>query len=330
MRATIRPPRAAYVVLSHRDWTQTRRLVGAILSSSPGCFVVVAHDGRAEPVGEPIDDARVEVFEHGLATDWGSWELVEATLRAFEVARRRADPDLVCLVSGQDYPIRRLEDWEHELREAGGWVGQAAPLSYTPHWGRRPGEGDDTLTRYEYRWVRSVGARLGFEAPAALRPAIRRVRGALTRLVAPVFGVRIVSRGRGLHYGFRRLRSPFTPERPCYSGSQWVAMVRPELDALLDEDLAAGSRLSRLYRHSIIPDESALVTPLSWRSPANGLAPVSATTWDPVADRPLTRTAADLDELLASGSPFCRKVDPIESAELLDRLDRITAVDATA
>lgn len=325
-----RRSRAAYVVLTHRDWPQASRLVRAILSSSPRAFVVVAHDGRVERAGEPIDDPRVEVFEHGLAADWGSWELVEATLRAFDLARRRADPDLICLVSGQDYPIRRLEAWEDELLHAGGWVGRAEALSYKPHWGSRAGEGDDTLTRYEYRWVRSLGSRLGFETPAPLRPFVRRARGAIARYLAPVFGVRIVTRGRGLHYGFRRIRSPFSQARPCYYGSQWVAMTRPELDALLDADLAPGSSLRRVYRRSIIPDESALVTPLSWRSPPNGLPPVSRVVWDSAAGRPTTRTLDDLDELVDSGSPFCRKVEPTDSAELLDALDALIATPGVA
>ncbi|WP_448006673.1 hypothetical protein [Agromyces bauzanensis] len=60
----------------------------------------------------------MEILDHGLATDWGSWELVEATLLAFRHIRARRDPDLVCLTSGQDYPVRRLAEWETEVLAA--------------------------------------------------------------------------------------------------------------------------------------------------------------------------------------------------------------------
>ncbi|RXZ50144.1 hypothetical protein [Agromyces binzhouensis] len=326
-----RPIRTVYVVLTHDDWGQAERLVRAIRSSSPEAHVIVAHDARTTRFPSEVDDARVEVFEHGLATDWGSWELVEATLLAFGRARDLVDPDLVCLVSGRDYPIRRLDEWEAEAVATGGWIGDARELRYTPHWGRRRGEGDDQLTRYTYRWFRSPAAMAGLRpGDGAANRLWRRIRGAVALRLEPVLGVRIVTRGRGLHYGIRRLRTPFSAERPCFGGSQWIALGRRELDRLLDEDLAPGSPLRRLYRHSVIPDESALVTALSWHAPPNGMPPVTQVTWDVEADRPTTRTLDDLDVLRASGSPFCRKVDPRRSATLMDALDRSIRATPTA
>ncbi|GAA1058073.1 hypothetical protein GCM10017608_04760 [Agromyces luteolus] len=312
---------AAYVVLTHRDWPQVQRLARAIRSSSPDAFVLIAHDDRTTAFPAETGDPRVRVFVHGLDTDWGSWELVEATLRAFEEVRRRADPAMVVLVSGQDYPIRPLAEWEAEVLAAGGWVGTAEELRYAPHWGRRRGEGRDELTRYAYRWFRTPLARLGVRVGGRPGAFLRRVRGAIALRLEPVLGVRVVSRGRGVHWGIRR-PTPFTADRPCYTGSQWVAICRPELDRLLDEDLAPGSRLRRLYRRTIIPDESALVTPLAWRSPPADLAPVTDVSWDAELDQPTVRTVDDLERLAASGSAFCRKVDPVASAALLDALDR--------
>ena len=130
-----------------------------------------------------------------------------------------------------------------------------------------------------------------------------------------------------MFWGLRR-RTPFSPERPCYSGSQWVALPRPELDLLLDEDLAPGSQLRRFYRHTVIPDESALVTPLSWQAAPSELPPVAHVTWDPALDQPTVCVLEDLDELVRSGSPFCRKVDSVISAGLMDALDQRIRVGA--
>ena len=291
--------------------------------------MLIAHDGRRTPFPLDVDDPGVEVLAHGLATDWGSWELVEATLLAFEHVRRRVDPELVCLISGQDYPVRRLVDWEAEALAAESWIGSAEALQYTPHWGRRRGEGADALTRYTHRWFQTPMARRGIRITNRFGRLLRRIRGAVALRTEPLLSVRFVSRGRGVFWGIRRARTPFSPDRPCFSGSQWVALRRRELDWLLDEDLALRSPLRRLYRHSIIPDESALVTPLSWRAAPSALPPVAHVTWNPALDQPTTCTLVDLGELVRSGSPFCRKVDPEASSGLMDELDRIIRAEAT-
>lgn len=317
--------RTAYVVLTHRDWPQARRLAGAILRSSPDARVIIAHDARRETFPASMDDPRVDVFVHGRESDWGSWELVEATLDAFARARDLFDPQLVCLLSGSDYPVRPLPAWESEALAAESWIGTAEILDYTPRWGRRRGEGDDRWTRYAYRWFRSPFSRRS-RGP---RPWWR-LRSAIMLRLEPVIGLRVVSRGRGLHYGIRRIPRPFTSERPFYFGSQWLAVRRSELDGLLDRDFAPRSRLRRLYEHSIIPDESALVTALSWIRRPSRLSPVTHVRWDDERDEPITWALADLAELRASGSPFCRKVDPVAGADLLDVLDREAIQDAPA
>lgn len=71
-----------YVVLAHDPGPQTTRLVHAILRSSPAGRVLVALDGRGGAELSTSDDPRIEVLVHGYASDWGSWELVEATLEA--------------------------------------------------------------------------------------------------------------------------------------------------------------------------------------------------------------------------------------------------------
>ncbi|MGQ7310886.1 hypothetical protein ACUOFU_04195 [Microbacterium arabinogalactanolyticum] len=313
------PVRAAYVVLSHREQHQVLRLASAILRSSPTARVLIAHDARTEPFSEPVDDERIDVFAHGLATDWGSWQIVEATLLALDRARARWDPQLVVVISGQDYPVRPLAQWEAEALESPSWTGEADAAHFRMFWGRRHGEGDERYTRYAFRWFRAPLAGRGRPLPA---PRFRaRVRRAIAVRLAPVFGIRVLPRGRGRYYGFRRVPLPFNDARPMHVGSQWIAVRREELDLLLDESLAPGSRLRRIYRRSIIPDESALVTPLSWHAPPGPLAPVSQYRLLAGDDGVGFWTIDDLDELRASRSPFCRKVDLAHSAALMDALD---------
>jgi len=309
---------AAYVVLSHTEADQVTRLVHAILRSSPEATVFVTHDARRTPA-PVIDDERVHVRSHGRATDWGSWELVEVTLEAMREARDAVDPDLLVLVSGQCYPVRPLSAWEHELLAAGGWQGTARELAYAPAWGSRHGTGDDELTRYTHRWY-PVGALDGVLRSGRL-PG--RALWALAHRTEPLVSLRVVARGRGAHVGLRG-RMP-SGSSATHLGSQWLALDRERLDLVLRE-LGEGSPLRRVYERSVIPDESAIQTALARQQPPTVARPVSYSVW--VADDDATRTLDidDLDAVLASGSPFCRKVHTVRSAELMDALDRVNGV----
>lgn len=304
---------AAYVVLSHTEPEQVTRLVRAILRSSPAASVFVTHDARRHPA-PVIDDERVSVRTHGRRTDWGSWELVQVTLEAMAAARAAVDPDLVVLVSGQCYPVRPLAAWEDELLAAGGWQGTARALAYTPAWGSRQGRGDDELTRYTYRWFRA----------GVLDRVLRggglpgRVAWGVAHRTEPVLSLRHVERGRGAYVGVRRRRP--VPGFEVHLGSQWLAADRPLLDLVLRE-LAPGAPLRRVYESSVIADESALQTVLARHGPPSVALPVSYSVWVPEDDTTRTFAIEDLDELTASGSPFCRKVDPERSATLLEALD---------
>jgi hypothetical protein len=317
--------RAAYLVLTHTDACATERLVAAIRRSSPNAVVLVAHDARAEPA-PTFADEQVQVWCHGLATDWGSWELVEATLGAVERARAAADPDFFVLVSGQDYPVRHLATWEAEVRAAGGgWVGRPHALAYEPAWGRAPSRGDDDLTRYTYRWwpIPAALARVGRAAPAGVRRAAARTRDAALYRVAPVLAVRFVSRGRGAYVGVRRLGNSDT-DRVFVKCDQWVAFDR-DLAGVVLRELAPGMPLRRLYERSIIPDESAIQTVLASVEPPRVHTPVSFVRWVPSLDQPAILTLADLPEIRASRAPFCRKVRAGRSTDLLAALDGLLA-----
>ncbi|MGO4599370.1 hypothetical protein [Terrabacter sp. 2RAF25] len=305
---------AAYVVLSHTQPDQVARLARAILTSSPEASVFVTHDDRHHPA-PVVDDERVHVHTHGRATDWGSWELVEVTLEAMRTARDTVDPDLVVLVSGQCYPVKPLETWEDDLLARGGWQGTARPLHYAPAWGSRHGTGDDELTRYTYRWFASRWLTRSLRRGGGSARAAR----ALAHRVEPLLALRLVDRGRGVHVGVRR-RVP-APAVRFQLGSQWLAVDRDHLELVL-RALGPGTALRQLYERSVIPDESALQTVLSAATPPVASIPVSYSVWEPGADSTRTFTLDDLDEIRASGSPFCRKVHSGRSATLMDALDR--------
>lgn len=315
----------AYVVLSHRNPEQVARLVRRILELSPDAAVLVRHDARTSPA--PVVAApRVRVESHTDTPDWGSWDLLQASLDALRRAVQLFDPQLLVLVSGQDHPCRQLDRWEREIAAAGGgWVcAYLHPLRYRPRWGRAYGSGDDTLTRYVYRWYPLPGGRWLHRSGSRTAGVLRGLLVRLGHHLEPVLAVRTVTRGRGYHVGLRALRTPFGPGSPCQMGSQWLATDRRGLDEI--ERALAGDRvLRRTYRRAVIPDESCFQTVLArTRPPLPGLA-VSHVVWEAERDAPRTLTLADLDGVLASGAAFCRKVEPGVSDALVAELDRLAA-----
>lgn len=318
---------AAYVVLSHRNPRNVERLVHRILELSPDAAVLVRHDAR-HTSAPAIVSKRVIVESHTETSDWGSWNLVDASLRALSRAAAEFDPELLVLISGQDYPCRDLAIWERELLGGGStWAcADVHRLEYHPHWGRHRGEGEDALTRYTYRWYPLPGGRWlqrsGSRAASTIRKALNRIG----RHLEPAINVRTITRGRGYHVGLRALRSPFGPQSPCFKGSQWIAMDRTNFKRIVSE-LRDNGRLRRAYERSIIPDESAFQTILARTGPPAAGASVSFNVWEVENDAPRILTVDDIDEIQASGAAFCRKLEPGVSDDLAAELDRITAHD---
>ena len=101
-------------VLSHRDPSLIRRLVGRILEGD-NTVALVHHDPRGEPHGLSPSD-RVLLVPDPQPCDWGRINLAEAMLRCLRVGLD-AVPDLewLLLTSGQDYPAQHLRLTEQDL-----------------------------------------------------------------------------------------------------------------------------------------------------------------------------------------------------------------------
>lgn len=98
--------RHAFLIASHNDPEMTRRLIWAI--SHPRVDVFLHVDRRSDPrlYGVP----GVFFVPKPIAVQWGGWDLVEATLLLLKQARRHGDYSHFTHLSGQDYPLRPIEE----------------------------------------------------------------------------------------------------------------------------------------------------------------------------------------------------------------------------
>lgn len=296
--------RVAYVVCSYTLPEQVVRLLRLLRDGSPGAILVSHHDDRrSELDAAALADLGVVRVLPPTPVTWGSYSQLDMVLRCMRVVLEQPGCDWLVLLSGQDYPIRRVRDVEAFLAADGhdAFI-ERRELGWRPQVGRT----DEWTGRYFRRW-------------STVRP----------RLVAPARAVAARSRGlvelRTLPSGTvvagrPALRTPYAPGRSCFQGSDWFTLSRRCAELVCGADPS----LLRHYRRTLVPTESFVHTVLH-NEPSLRLSGDTRrfTRWDlSPAPRPRTLRTADLEAMLASGLDFARKFDERVDADVLDELDR--------
>jgi hypothetical protein len=97
----------SYVVMTHRDPHQVRRLISRL--QHPQSYFYVHVDGAVpiEPFKEALQDLRnVHFIDNRVEVAWGSWRGVAMELKGIECALIDGRSGFCMLISGQDYPIK--------------------------------------------------------------------------------------------------------------------------------------------------------------------------------------------------------------------------------
>jgi hypothetical protein len=308
MTEPVRDGTVVYFILSHCNVGQVLRLIAAIRRQSPRSLVLIHHDAIAEPFDRAAiaGDDRVRVLERSIHGEWAHFSLVDIVLYGLaDLEERAVSYDWLVLLSGQDFPVRPLADFERALAASGDGL-----LAYDP----APGQ---LLDRYRFRWMRF---------PRALEHGIvHRAIGMLTRLNGRQPYVRFLSGRVGCRIAVRPRTLPFPPQTELRKGTQWWAISRRAV-AYVRDFIAAHPRFVHHYRnHTLMPDESFFQTILS---SAHDLHFVNDdaryTQWatgSPAS--PEILRSRDYDAIVASGAYFARKFDSRIDEAIVERFDRI-------
>lgn len=317
-------PVVAYVILCHHKAQQALRLAATIRRLSPGSVVLIRHNQPPGYIDAPAAAAAgAELLVSDLPTRWGDWSLVAATIEAFEHVRAAHDPDWVVLISGQDYPVRRLHEWEQELAASGVDAVLPAEALGTGRFGLRPRvQRDGLVMRYTHRWYRLPQLGVVPRLPRLLVRAVRAVWYRYLYGLQAIVTLNELPRRQGWMLGVRRRRVPWSPAVPSYKGEQWVALSRRALSAALDGPRARAWQ--RYFARCLVPDEAYFGTVLL-NDPALRVA-CRQVSWlrfhdDVTRPHPVTVARDTLPEAVASGAPFARKFDEDEVPGMLDYVD---------
>jgi hypothetical protein len=303
-----------YLIQSHASPAQVLRLVRTLREGSPRAPILVVHDATRCVLEEAPFRALggVDLLQRRTPVLRGDFSMLDALFEGIArllgegPARPALGFDWLAYLSGQDYPVRPLGEFEESLERSrlDGFLCWWDAVGPDPRRPWRPRQGED---RYlcQYRGL-----------PGFLGPPLRPLRllGRATPLrLHLTYGVRL---------GWKPRRNPFGPSFRCFGGRQWWTLSRPCV-----EHLARFARerpdIVRWYRRTLVPDESFVQTALlnagrfrldpddrryiDFRGARDG--------------RPRVLGPEDLP-LLASGRwDFARKFDADRDPEVLDRLD---------
>lgn len=294
----------AIVVLAHDRPKQLALLLSALRHPQVHLYLHVDRHSELAPIAATLADAGVREVEllPRHATAWGSVELVDAALEG--LARGvRDDCDYFTLISGQDFPLRPVEEILALFERAGS-------RSYLEHFSlptsRWRFEGRERTDFYTY----TVLGRRETCIPRGEDTGFLNWKG---RLLNEVLRVRSAPKP------VRRFPSYVYP----FGGSQWWNLSRAAADRILGF-LDEHSDYRHYHTHTLAPDEVFFQSILLGTDFAGEHEIVNDTLrfmrWPEEESHPRVLTMSDLPAMRESEALFGRKFDAAVDEAVLARL----------
>lgn len=320
------PFRIAVLILAHKNMAQLKRLVSRLTHPNVDIYVHLDRKWKVEPRDidklHGLNGGRVQLTKLRYSIDLFSWTMVAAELTLIEQAiAQRSTYGYLVLMSGQDYPIRPIDDILAELESI-----FPEPIC-------------DTTMHHSQNWVNSSFSKTYSMKPqrACVRRIIERhvhhfaINRALRGLNHGLFTVISVAKQAILSTPLRRI------ERMgllAAGGSQWW---------ILPTDMAGEAirwsrnrRLVGIFRDVGSADETFFQTVFANSCFANRLtvntphqtAQMNRTFTDFFGGRaessghPVILTVKHYPTLSKSRAFFARKFDPDQDSLILDLIDK--------
>jgi hypothetical protein len=284
-----------YVVTSYVNPTQTERLVARLRRDSPSARIIVSHDRKTPtPDTAVLDALDAELWLTPEPVTWGDATYLRSLLAVIARADLAQD-DWLTILTGQDYPLRPLREYEEHLAACG-----ADMLLEEP-------DDDPNLPTFLRRYLSR-----SYRLPSWTD------RHRIRQIMKHVPGVEMSRSPRGLppYLSRRRLRTPFHDGFRLYKGCDQFAVSGRAARILLRAD----PKLLRYYSHTSTPSESYPHTVLRNDPSLHNFAGMIHYAQWVDSPHPKWLSEEDLDAMLDSRLWFARKFRPEDS--VLDELDR--------
>lgn len=288
--------KVAIMIQCHKQSGQIERLLQALRHPDVDLYI---HVDKKSPMQPQIHSERVHYVpdDQRVNVAWGDYSQCLATLRMMEcVFSSGRDYDFVWLISGQDYPLRRIDDICRFLAQHKNETFIDMVSADGQDFGRFVKRNE--LYHFRFMLGKSITSRV-----------CRNLCYYLTG-------------GRGRTFSIFRRKSPFSA---YYFGSQWWCM--PGHVAKEVFELASDKTISNFFRHSTCPDESMFHTLLMHTKAVKTVVirkKLAYIDWSNLENSPRVLTVEDMPRLIEA-SRTCligRKFDVDIDSMVLDMLDK--------
>ncbi|MEO5713799.1 MAG: beta-1,6-N-acetylglucosaminyltransferase [Luteolibacter sp.] len=288
---------------------QSERLIRTLNRMFDHPPIACHHDFGQNPRFIENCPANVKLVSPHVATRWGDFSCVEATIKAMRLLYAGGDgPEWFVYLSGADYPIKPAHQILAELQASAfdGHIEHKLVSEGDLHYPPDP----DYPRGWKWEsWLKQCHRRY-----CSLRLDVRGINRYL-RPSTRTFWLE--------HPIFTRGRLPFTPEFKCYAGEVWFTGNHRCARRILDFD-DNDERLAAHYRRTLVPEESYLQTVLG-NAPDLKLSQnyLRYVDWTGGGSNPKVLTKEDLPFLIRSKAHFARKFDEAVNSSVLDELDQL-------
>jgi hypothetical protein len=279
--------KAAFLILAHKNPEQVNRLIKSLDHPSASVYV---HTDKKSGWPKEITDSSATRIKNNVAVYWGDYTPVEATLNGMkEIIAHQRDFDYFILLSGQDYPIKPIDELLQFLKENKG-------KEFIEHTPVNDQGWKEAMSRYQYYHYR------------------RNKNFWMWMLFA---GVRCFMKLTG----FKR-----TAPMPIYAGSQWFTISRKACEYILDYIERRPDYITFMQRSNFV-DEMFFQTillnaPFKEKCAQNNLRYID---WGHMPGKktrsPKILLSEDWEKIQVSDAFFARKFDIMKDASILDRID---------
>ena len=277
--------RVAYLILAHGDPGMLKRLITAIDPSRREIFLLI--DEKTDiGIYDPEILERVHVLEDRMPVYWGDSSVLEASIRLIEAAIAHGEFDYLTMMSGADFPIRPLREFEE-------FLSANAPTSFVE---------SRSVENYDEARKRII------------TPYVIHERTRVAVLVQKILFFVCLS--------VPWLRRKPVADLTLRIGENWFTLHRSTIDPILA--LWRRRDVRRFFTRTYIPEEMFFGTALaSGSDPApHSPIPLRYTLWSG-EPHPATLQEAHFDRIVASRKFFARKFSTGESSAVLDRLAKL-------
>lgn len=292
----------AFLIAAHAHPRLLARLVKRLQSPASSIYLHIDRGADIRPFKAAFREARISEV-HWVArvrSAWGSFGQVRASLSLLRQALE-GEPraDRFILLSGQDYPLvtpAKMIAFFQEKGETDFFTAHPLP------WAEWTGAGGlDRLRRYHF-----FLGRYSFSYPSEAIPGSRLVRAACKACEL------LLPRER-----------PLPGDIAFHGGSNWWNLTRRSAETVFGF-LHRNASLVRRFRFTKSADEIFFQTALLHSSSRAAVEndDLRYVIWDGRRNEsPATLRLEDFDEIAASGKLFARKMHPLYSLPVLDRID---------